>query len=282
VRFESADTISASFTADTGVTRRLAAVPCGPKRACAPGWDLRVVRVTAPRGPVPTAGRFSVIVDVDNHGRVASPASELRVCTSFGDARCSSARGESVGVIDVPTLAPGETIRFAHVVLLTAPNETDGWSVVAQIDPDGTSGEVNQANNAGRSTPIATQLPALEWLAFEVPSVARAGTALPLTVRIRNKSVAATSAPVEVQFYGAVDRCPRAGMAPYTWGHDGPHRLMVPAIGPRQVVVLTLAVTDALACGLGEASITAVVDPDATRKWSASTEREIGRQFSVQ
>jgi CARDB len=270
------DTLTGRLLADTALAGVLPGVPCGARRSCVPGWDLRVVRVTLPGRAVPAARRCTVVTEIENRGRSAAPASEVRLCMTVGGALggCQHAM-LALDVLPVPALAPGATARLVYVAQLTDPNEYQGWTVVAEIDPDEATAEANRANNAGRSTPTDSRLPELQWLAVDLPPTATVGHPLRVTLRVRNKSAVATSEPTDLQFSGA-NSCPYP--TPNEWG-GGPNRLILPAIAPRQTLTMTVELSDAVRCPISNAPIHFEFDPDHARAWGPAHEQSISRTY---
>lgn len=280
-RMEGSDSLAQRFALDTGLTVMRPAGACGVARACVAGWDLRVTRVALPGPLVPAGAQIVVTAEVENRGRQPAPPSELRVC--FADNFVFSTGGAACGrqmldAVAVPALAPGARAVVRHAVELpTKDREVERWAIAAEIDPDSTLAERDRTNNAARSTETASRLPTLQLLTADVPGEGRAGTALPVTVRVRNTSTVATSAPTDLQLEGYAACNP----GPMTnWG-GGPYRLAVPALAPRQSVVYRLLVPDAARCRASRASMSLRLDPDRRGRWGQGHEHDLHRSYSI-
>lgn len=272
---EGEDTLSARFRLDQQDTvPRRSTRACGPARACVTGWDLALAGVSVPGPEVPQGTPLPVTVAVENRGRVASPVSELMLCLGevWSDGYQCAQRG---AVVTLPALAPGETIRL--VLGFPLDQQRHEGTVIAVVDPDSATTERNRANNVRPSTRFATVLAEYQWLGVEIPPTGRAGQPVPVTLRIRNKSWAATTPQVEF-LVGGGPGC--------QYGHDSEHRLTVPPIGPRQTVMVRFKVVDAAKmnvdyCSTEPRQMLLIVDPDNRHQWGPAHERSWDRVFVI-
>lgn len=267
---------------DTGTTVLAPAAPCGPQRACAAGWDLRVVSVTLPGPEVPAGAPFVARVEVENRGRVAAPASEATLCLTRYTSEACAKPETVVAIVPLPTLGPGEraVIRRTAEVPERA-LETQGWIVVAEVDREGATPEASRANNVGRSAAVAARLPALQFHTVELPEAPRVSAALPVTLRLRNTSAVAASRPTDLQLAGYVE----CGLSSAAWG-GGPNRVAVPAIGPGASFLLRVVAPDAAGrCSAQypprRATLKLAVDPDHRQHWSSGHEGQIERAYDL-
>jgi hypothetical protein len=269
----------AASAPDSGETRTRATTPCGTARLCVAGWDLRVVGVTLPDTLVGSGARVAAATVVENRGRLASPASEVRLCLNGYLQAC----GRPLATLPLPALASGERVRLAVPVAVAdlPPTGDDRWTVAAVVDPDRATGEGDRTNNAGRSRPFALELPALQVLALEVPaSVRRGARALPVTVRVRNASLVAPSPATELQLGDDARSCH------YTWGNAAATRVAVPALAPRQVWAASLVVRDDHIGDTGcvdtdKNAVMVTLDPDERGRWAERHEKTAAREFTV-
>ena len=274
------DSLAQRFAGDTGVTIARTSGACGVARACVPGWDLRVMRVTLPGPLVPTGAQVIVTTEIENRGRQPAPPSELRLCFGetkvFGVQQGSGCGRRMLDAVAVPGLAAGERVRVRHAVALpTNDHEAEGWTIAAEVDPDGTLGERDRSNNVARSAPTSSRLATLQFLSADATADGRVGAALPVTVSIRNTSTVSTSTATELQLEG-YGGCTATG----NWG-GGPNRVAVPALAPRQTVTYHLLVPDAVRCRASQASMTLRLDPDRRGHWGQGNESDVRRSYTV-
>jgi hypothetical protein len=266
---EGEDTVSARFSADTGTRRTKATEACGPRRACVPGWDLRVLQVTVPGPLVPRGQPLHLTTVVENRGLAAAPATEVALCYSRGqtcDAR--------IDILPIPSLASGERLTFARYVK-TGGQDRDGV-VRVEIDLDRVTEASNRDNDAAVSAPFRTTSPELQWVALEVPPTLASGQAVPVRLRVRNKSTVAVSQSVEVQVAYASGYCTYIGL------EGSQYRFVLPTLGPRQTAVVTLRFVEPINPGcVGDGKLFVKVDPDGRQVWGPSHEPTGERGFKV-
>lgn len=275
---EGSDSLAQRFALDTGLVRTPAVGACGAARTCVAGFDLRVLRVTLPGPLVPAGARIVVTTEVENRGRIAAPVSEIRLClVQLPQTSCGRMMLDAV---PLPALGPGEHIVVRHALELpTKDRETTNWAVAAEVDPDRTLGERDVTNNAAVSAPTAGRLPTLQLLTVDLPTDARAGAALPVTLAVRNTSTVASSPATDLQISGGLG-CP-SPIYQVTFG-GGPYRLAVPALAPRQTATYRVLLSDAGRCHTtSPARLTLRVDPDQRGAWGPGQERELSRSYSV-
>lgn len=275
---EGSDSLAQRFALDTGLVRTPAVGACGAARTCVAGFDLRVLRVALPGPLVPAGARIVVTTEVENRGRIAAPVSEIRLClVQLPQTSCGRMMLDAV---PLPALGPGEHVVVRHALELpTKDRETTNWAVAAEVDPDRTLGERDVTNNAAVSAPTAGRLPTLQLLTVDLPTDARAGAALPVTLAVRNTSTVASSPATDLQISGGLG-CP-SPIYQVTFG-GGPYRLAVPALAPRQTATYRVLLPDAGRCHTtSPARLTLRLDPDQRGAWGPGQERELSRSYSV-
>jgi hypothetical protein len=284
---------------DTG-TVALDALPDCEARRCPGGYDLVVRAVRLPGPELPAGAPVVVATEIANRGARPAPAAELVLCrarpdrsTCAGDADAGDAGANGAGVtrallrVPVAPLAPGRRVLVRAAVPLTPPGrETADVAVTAEVGPVAGRGRVqpatglreNEDDNAATSDPARVVLPALQWAAADVPASARAGAPLPVTLRLRNASAAA-SAPTDVQLSG-VYFC--SATRAVNWG-GGRHRVAVPALAPGQTLTLRLRLPEASQCPAIRrgAQLTAAVDVDRRQAWGPAHERAVERRYEL-
>lgn len=275
------DSLARRFALDTGTTLVRATGACGAARACVPGWDLRVLRVALPGPLVPVGAAVVVTTEVENRGREAAPASELRLCFGEADFFGHPAGGAGCGrrmldAVALPALPPGARAVVRHAVdLPNKTSEVEHWTMAAEVDPDNTLGERDRSNNAARSAETASRLPTLQILTAELPADPRVGAPFPVTLAVRNTSTVTASPATDLQLEGA-GYCAGGG----SWG-GGPNRVAVPALAPRQTVTFHLLVPDAAHCRMTQAAFGVRVDPDRRGAWGQGHEGVLRRTYTV-
>ncbi len=219
---ENADAFSGKYdTSGTGIRREPR--PCSSARACVTGWDLRALSLSAPSDTVPAISAFPVTIGIENRGKVSSPASEMVVCLTPAYDSQPSRCERRLALVEIPPLSGGERASVKQAVRLNK-DETE-FRIAAFIDPDNGTGELNRANNTALSATMNAAEPEIEWLSFDVPSTARKGAALPIRIRLRNRSFHAKTSPLELGFFVAGENF-----------NDARVHLPLPAIGPRQIL----------------------------------------------
>jgi hypothetical protein len=221
-RIQGSDSLRSLWDTAGKVGVRRTARPCTlPNRpACVAGWDLRFVAVQVPRDTIPASQPIPVTYVIENRGRLASPATEVQVCTTgeYGDPSCAA----SIEEFELPAVAPGETVTLTRVWRTPVLEERGGMRVYAVIDRDRASGATNRANDAAVTRVLQLNGPALQFVAYAAPERVVRGRPFEVTFTLRNRSFAASSPPTEIQFDN-----------PGIWG--GPQwRMVLPSLGPRQ------------------------------------------------
>lgn len=279
---------------DTG-TVALDALPDCAARRCPGGYDLVVRAVRLPGPEVPAGAPVVVATEIANRGARPAPAAELVLCRARSDRLTCAGDESSDGVgatralarVAVASLAPGHRVLVRVAVPLAPPGrETADVAVTAAVGPVAGRGRVQPAtgirentdDHAATSDAARVVLPALQWAAADVPTTARAGVPLPVTLRLRNASAAA-SAPTDVQLSGFYFCSPSKAVE---WG-GGRHRVAVPALAPGQTLTLRLRLPEASRCPavLRGAQLTAAVDPDRRQAWGPAHERAVERTYEI-
>lgn len=273
---EGTDTMSARFNIDTGVTLTPGKIPCGPRRACQPGWDLRLISISAPVA-LPVTLRIPTTIRIDNGGRVRSPASELQLCGT--QLILGRACTKSIELIPIPSLEPGETMELRRLVSFDHAGQP--FRLIGRIDPDKATGEKRAENNDGETGMIRPARAGLEWITFEAAQPYKAGQPLLFTLRLRNMSFIAPSEPTQFALTYSAFLCSvnDGTVARPHWDtkyeivagdySKGGSRVDIPSIGPRQVLRLTLSAQDVLQCrSLKNIVASARVDPERRVEWA--------------
>jgi hypothetical protein len=270
--YEAPDSISGRFVAvEEGVSNPVAGPACGTARLCASRWDLRPVSIDLPGTVLPAGGEVPVTVTVENRGATASELSEVQLCfTSYRGGPCQ----ERIANVTLPPMPSASSVRITATAK-PGPSESRGFHIAAIVDPDRVTNEENRENNAAATEALATELPALQWLQVEPVVLGEERKAVEITMRIRNKSVAASSLPVEVVVRTEVGtNCESGGGSPF--------RFQLPALGPRQVVNATLTVRDLTRALCSNASnVSLRVDPDRQLLWGNNHEESHLRRFEA-
>jgi hypothetical protein len=258
--YEAPDSISGRFVAvEERVSTPVAGPACGTARLCASRWDLRPVSIDLPGTVLPAGGAVPVTVMVENRGATASELSELQLCwQSFG--RCEG----RIANVTLPPMPSGSSVRVSATARL-GPSEGRGLHIAAIVDPDRVTNEENRDNNGLATDALTSELPALQWLQVEPVVLGEERKSVEITMRIRNKSVAAASLPAEVAVW-THQYCGTDGSSPY--------RFQLPTIGPRQVVNVQLVVTSPARPAICDNTPTLQlrVDPDRKLLWGNSHE----------
>lgn len=207
--------------------------PCSTKRACGPGFDLRARSITAP-AMIANDVAVPVVVVVENAGKVASPAAEIAICREMNGYGKECAGNGPMVVVNLPSLAPGQTATITQPVLLHDVGDRD-LQIGAVVDPENMLGEKQRANNAVTATsPTRVDVAKFELMDSSKPSSAAVrfdpravGTFMwrvrnPASLAIGGSSTILLTLPED---YG----CSRRAL-----------RVPAPAIPPHAVVTLTL------------------------------------------
>ncbi len=269
--FEAPDSVSSKFVeVAESVSNPVAGPACGTSRLCASGWDLRPVAVELPATTVPAGGVVPVTITVENRGAMASAISELQLCfqRNNGYARCEA----RITNLTLPPIPSAASVRITATARLD-PAESSGLYIAAIVDPDQVTSEVNRDNNFLASDALTRELPALQWLQAEAVVLGEERKSVEITMRIRNKSVAARSLAAEV-----------AVLTHYMCGTDGssPYRFQLPALGPRQTVTVQLIVSHPIRAVCGNtANLRLNVDPDQKLLWGRAHEYQFVMDYEA-
>lgn len=242
-----------TFTQKLQVSVIPAPGPCGTARACVPGFDLRAVRVMLPAQAFAVDQNTVATVEIENRGRSASPPSELVVKRQYSN--------DQGGRYDVPSVPAGGKV-IMRTPYRMGTEERDEYSVVAQIDPDNATGEVNRDNNEIMSAPVRVELPAFEWLTVAAPSPVSSGSRIPLHIVIRNASRAANTPATDLTF-GTYSSC--SGL---TYLTASTTRVDVPPLAPHGTFDVTMLVPTGT-CSNQSVRYDAQIDVKNADTWSS-------------
>lgn len=238
-------------------TARACSLPNRP--ACVAGWDLRMLAVRLPADTAPARAAVPVTYVIENRGRVASPATEVQLCSADGGEgawRCA----ESFEEFELAPVAPGETVTITRAWRTPAYNTTDGLRLLAVIDRERAAGPTNRSNDAAITRTLAFDAPTMQFVSYEAPERVAAGRPFDIAFTLRNRSFAAASPATELEVRS------NAG-----WG--GPsYRIPLPALGPRQAYTARIRVRPgAMSSG---SSLSTVIDPDGRVTWGQQPAHE--------
>ena len=170
---------------EEGLVRDPGILTCGEDIACVDGWDLWIVSVDVPGEYLPAGEDVVAEVIIQNRGNEPSEVSEVMICepsTGWNRSEC----GQSYGVVALPSVSPGETVRVRHAIGL--PQAEGEIQVLAVIDPDKITSETFRDNNEGVSAPARTELPGLQWLSLDVGGPYTRSGPITVTFEVRNSS----------------------------------------------------------------------------------------------
>lgn len=222
-------------SAATASVRRIPAVgTCGTSRVCAPAWDLRLVGLTLDDTVIAPTGQAVARMTVENRGKVASEASELRLCIASA-AQCVGEAAE----VTLPPLQSGERVEIVQPIKSYAGTDVPPpFTALVRIDPDRVTSETARGNNDA-SIKVRVEPPLLAIEAVDVvPVVQNHASQIPVNVIIRNGSSVAAAAAGTIQLSGDCGGS--------RWG-DQATRVAVPALGPGERWSASVAVRHSVA-----------------------------------
>lgn len=229
---------------------------CGVERQCVAGYDLRVLRVTAPDSVYGVRASTVVSVELDNRGRAGAPPTDLVVTVDGKDYRA-----------ELPALASGaKAIVRVPVRMPTSADQETRIEAAFDLEATALARDGNVENNRAVSREIVIEYPRLVWQRFDSPAEVRRTAPIALRGIVRNASRAAMSPPTDVSMwlYGCLVSSTLAVSTRRPLGQ-------IPALAPGGTFAFTVIVHPVTNCQYeNRIEFAANIDSDDKLTWGGS------------
>lgn len=227
---------------------------CGTERACVPGFDVRVLRVTLPDSMYGLNASAVATIEVDNRGRRPSPAAELTVGGLDADAQR----------VAIPALPSGAhaTVRMP----VRMPNRPlSGIKVSAALDEQSMTGDKYSDNNNAETRYVGIEAPHIVWERIDAPQTARGNSRAAVRAVVRNASQVANTQPTTLKIFSSVCQGVPAS------GEVTP--INVPALAPGGTFSFVAMVPTGTGQSCNTVPYEAVIDGGDRQQWATSDGR---------
>ena len=245
---------------------------CGTNLACSEGWDLRILEVDRSVSHVPASSDLPVRVRIQNRGTEASPVTEAHLCFSEIQHTFGSCPAGERTLLTIPSIDSAETVDLTLSLRVPARESGRSWIWVVP-DPDHLHGR--DRIEPAWSEPLELELPKLQFIQLDAPSVQRGSGRLTAQGTIRNPSFATITPAVEMRVYPL---CQTGGIRP---------RIALPELEPRESYTFEVQLNVGTGghpnddCRGNTHSLRFEVDPDEIFTWSRSHERRAVTRYGL-